>query len=132
MLSIRGLFGFLLGLGWVGLIVLQRGGSVLIATLAGAVAGVVIAVLLALMMRVFHSMRSDGTIQLSNAVGLDATVYQRIPAKREGFGKVQIVIQGRMQTLEACTDADSDIPPQTHVSVTKVVSGSLLLVQRGA
>jgi len=130
MFSVRGLFGFLLGLGWVGLMVLQRGGSVLTATIAGAAGGLVIAILLALMMKVFHSMRSDGTVQLSNAVGLGCTVYQRIPARREGFGKVQIIVQGRMQTLEACTDSATDIAPQTHVSVTEVVSGSLLLVER--
>jgi len=128
--SIRGLFGFLLGLGWVGLSVLQRGGSVLVATLAGALVGLVIAVLLALMMKAFHSMRSDGTIQLGNAVGVACTVYQRIPARREGFGKVQVIVQGRLQTLEACTDDVTDIAPHTHVTVTQVVSGSLLLVQR--
>ena len=128
--SIRGLFGFLLGLGWIGLSVLQRGGGVLLATLAGAAVGLVIAVMLALMMKVFHSMRSDGTIRLSNAVGLGCTVYQRIPASRDGFGKVQIIVQGRLQTLEACTDSATDIPPHAHVSVTQVVSGTLLLVER--
>ena len=126
--SVRGLFGFLLGLGWVGLIALQRGASGFVATLIGAIVGVFIAVLLALLMRAINTLRSDGTLQMENAIGHTGTVYQRIPAKRSGQGKVQILVQGRMQTLEAVTDAEQDIAPQCQVKVTAVASGNLLVV----
>src|SRR6188768_2637613 len=44
--SVRGLFGFLLGLGWGGLIALQRGWSGLAAIVVGAITGLIIAILL--------------------------------------------------------------------------------------
>lgn len=126
--SVRGFFGFLLGLGWGGLIALQRGFGGLAATFIGALSGVIIAILLGLLMKAFNSLRSDGTLQMENAVGQSGTVYQRIPAKRGGQGKVQILVQGRMQTLEAVTDAEGDLSPQREVKVTAIASGNILVV----
>lgn len=126
--SVRGLFGFLLGLGWGGLIALQRGCSSALAILIGAVLGVVIAFLLALLMKVINGLRSDGTLKMENAIGQTGTVYQRVPAKRTGQGKVQVVVQGRLQTLEAITDAETDLSPQCQIKVTAIASGNLLVV----
>lgn len=125
--SVRGLFGFLLGLGWGGLIALQKGASGLGATFIGALAGLVIAILLSLLMKAINTLRSDGTLKMENAVGHTGTVYQRIPAKRSGQGKVQILVQGRMQTLEAITDAAEDIAPQREVKVTAVTNNILVV-----
>jgi hypothetical protein len=126
--SLRGLFGFLLGLGWGGLIALQRGFSGIVATVIGCGLGVVIALALGLLMKAIHSLRSDGTLQMENAIGQTGTVYQRIPAKRGGQGKVHILVQGRMQTLEAVTDSETDLGPQLQVKVTSIASGNLLVV----
>ncbi|MEZ0386632.1 MAG: hypothetical protein ACAI34_06175 [Verrucomicrobium sp.] len=129
LLSVRGLFGYMLGLGWGGIIALRYGFGVFAATVLGSVVGVLIGLLLGLLMRMMHSLRSDGTIKLDNAIGQTGTVYQRIPAGRNGIGKVQVVVQGRLQTLEACTDAAADLAPQRHVKVVQVVSGNTLLVE---
>lgn len=126
--SVRGFFGFFLGLGWGGLIALQRGFSGLTATLVGVGTGFIIAVALALLMRAINSLRSDGTLKMENAIGRTGTVYQRIPARRGGQGKVQIMVQGRLQTLEAVTDSDTDIAPQQEVQVTSIAAGNLLVV----
>lgn len=127
--SVRGMLGIMLGLGWGGLIALQKGFGGTSATFIGLGVGIVIAFCLALLMKVFHAARSDGTINLQNAVGQTGSVYQRVPAKRDGIGKVQIMVQGRLQMLEACTDAEIDLMPQKHIKVTGVVSGNTLLVE---
>jgi hypothetical protein len=127
--SVRGMLGIMLGLGWGGLIALQKGFGGIAATCIGLGLGVVIAFGLAMLMKVFHAARSDGTISLQNAVGQTGNVYQRVPAKRDGIGKIQILIQGRLQMLEACTDAENDLMPQKQVKVTAVVSGNTLLVE---
>jgi hypothetical protein len=127
--SVRGMLGIMLGLGWGGLIALQKGFGGITATIIGLGSGVLIAFGLAMLMKVFHAARSDGTIGLQNAVGQTGNVYQRVPAKRDGIGKVQILIQGRLQMLEACTDAENDLMPQKHIKVTAVVSGNTLLVE---
>lgn len=130
LLSIRGLFGYMLGLGWGGIIALRYGFGVFAATLLGSALGVAIGLLLGLLMRAMHSLRSEGTLNLQNAIGQSGTVYQRIPAGRGGIGKIQILVQGRLQTLEACTDAPADLSPQRQVKVVQVVSGNTLLVEQ--
>lgn len=127
--SVRGMLGVMLGLGWGGLIALQKGFSGVAATFMGLGLGILIAFGLALLMKVFHAARSDGTIDLQNAVGQTGSVYQRVPAKRDGIGKVQVMVQGRLQITEACTDSENDLMPQKHVKVTGVVSGNTLLVE---
>lgn len=127
--SVRGLLGLLLGLGWGGLIALQKGFGGIPSTFIGLGTGMLIAFGLAMLMRLFHAARSDGTISLENAIGQTGNVYQRVPARRDGIGKVQILIQGRLQMLEACTDAEKDLMPQKHIKVTAVVSGNTLLVE---
>jgi hypothetical protein len=79
-------------------------------------------------MKAINTLRSDGTLNMENAIGHTGTVYQRIPAKRGGQGKVQILVQGRMQVLEAVTDAESDIAPQREVKVTGISAGNILVV----
>lgn len=129
LLSIRGLFGFLLGLGWGGVIALRYGFGVFPATLLGSGLGIAIGLGLGLLMKAIYSLRSEGTLKLENAIGQVGTVYQRIPSARGGLGKVQIVVQGRLQTLEACTDSAADISPQRQVKVIQVVLGNTLLVE---
>jgi hypothetical protein len=127
--SVRGMLGIMLGLGWGGLIALQKGFGGTAATFIGLGVGILIAFGLALLMQVFRAARSDGTISLQNAVGQTGSVYQRVPGKRDGIGKVQVMVQGRLQIIEACTDSEQDIMPQKHIKVTGVVSGNTLLVE---
>ncbi len=129
MFSVRGMLGLMLGVGWGGLIALQRGFNGVVSTLIGVAGGLVIAFCLGMLMRFFHAMRSDGTTSLRNAIGQTASVYQRVPSKRDGIGKVQVMVQGRLQTLEACTDAEADLMPGKQVKVTEVVAGGTLLVE---
>lgn len=129
LLSVRGIIGLMVGVGWGGLIALQQGFNGVYSTLIGLGVGLVIAFGLALLMRGFHALRSDGTTSLASAIGQTASVYQRVPSKRDGIGKVQVLVQGRLQTLEACTDAEKDLMPGRQVKVTEVVSGSTLLVE---
>ncbi|RBP46338.1 hypothetical protein DES53_102728 [Roseimicrobium gellanilyticum] len=127
--SVRGMLGLMLGLGFGGLIALDKGLGGVLATFIGLGVGIVIAFGLALLMRVFQAARADGTISLQNAVGQTGNVYQRVPAKRDGIGKVQVMVQGRLQMIEACTDSENDLMPQKHIKVTGVVSGNTLLVE---
>jgi membrane protein implicated in regulation of membrane protease activity len=126
--SVRGVFGFFLGLGWGGLIALQRGFSGVVSIIIGSLAGFIIAFFLSLLMKGINTLRSEGTLKMENAIGQTGTVYQRIPAKRGGQGKIQIVVQGQLQTLEAVTDAENDIAPQREVKVTAITGSNLLVV----
>lgn len=102
-LSIRAIAGFLtfFGLvGWLGS--LEEWGSGLTA-LAALAAGGSIMFMIAYIMRSFQRLNSSGNIDPVNAVGVIAKVYLRIPANREGLGKITANVQGRSIEFQAVT-----------------------------
>lgn len=52
------------------------------------------------------NLESSGNIELKNAVGTIGKVYLGIPAKDQGEGQVEIMIQGRLKVLKAITLTD--------------------------
>lgn len=86
--------------------------SLAIAVVAGGIAVFLVAFLMASLSR----LQSRGNVDLANAVGLTGRVYLRIPAAREGHGKVTIEVQGRAIETEAVT-AGPEIPTGASVRV---------------
>ena len=99
-------------------------GGLAVAVVAGTAAIVVVALLMASLSR----LQSRGNIDLQNAVGRPAKVYLRIPAARQGHGKVTLEVQGRFLEVEAVTPG-TEIPTGTDVRVVSVVSPDTLEVR---
>jgi hypothetical protein len=129
-ISIRGITAFFFGFGWTGAIALRSGFSIPGATALGFGAGLVMMVLLGLAIRTMAGFRTDGTLQMSSAVGKTGTVYVRVPAKRGGLGKIQILVQSRQAIMEAWTDEEQDLTSGMLVEVTGTVGGDALLVKK--
>lgn len=91
-------------------------------------AGIAAAVGTALITRQIFRFESDGSLQLSNAVGQSGTVYLPVPARRDGFGKVQFTLQGRTVELRAVADEATAIPTGTSVIVVAVMEGDMVEV----
>lgn len=72
----------------------------------------------------------SGTMQMENAVSKTGEVYLVIPAKRSGFGKVQVKVQGSLRTLDAITDEEEDIPTGAVIVVKEITGSNALLVER--
>jgi membrane protein implicated in regulation of membrane protease activity len=127
--STKPLTGFFLGFGWGGGIALDLGVSVPVATLIGLGAGGILMVLLAWVIRAIYSMRSDGTRQLSNAVGAVGTVYISLPPSRATGGQIQVTVSGRLETLGALSVASRAIPSGEKVKVISIVDPNTVLVE---
>lgn len=128
LLSLQGMSAFLMMFGLVGLALVRQSGvqetiALALATAAGLAAVWVIGKLFALM----GTLRSSGTISMYSAVGEEGTIYLSVP--RDGIGKVQVVVQGRLSILDARADDGADIPTGARVRVVGVSRGDLLLVQ---
>lgn len=81
------------------------------------------------LMQWFHQLRSDGTVRLADAVGLDATVYLRIPGQRSGHGKIQVVL--KQQTVELLAEtSESEIPSGAIVRITEFSASDVVVVER--
>lgn len=127
--TIRGLVAFFSVFGWAGL-ALSRGGmpgaaAVPIAFLLGLAAMGV----LALMLRSALRLQSDGTMDLKNALGLCGTVYLTVPPRRQGTGKISLVLQGQLGEFDALTDEPEPLKTGAAVQVIGL-SGGLMVVCR--
>ena len=75
------------------------------------------------------SLQSRGNLDYATAVGNMAEVYVTIPAARSGRGQIQVMINGRLVTAEAETDADIDFKPGQHVRVSQLIGTTDFLVE---
>ena len=128
LVSVRAIVAFLVGFGWTGGLMLERGAPLLTTTAAALAVGVVFMLAIFVIMRMLMSLRSDGTLNYKNAIGLTGQVYVTIPAARSGHGQIEILLQGRLTTAQAVTTSATALSPNTSITVTAVENGNLLVV----
>jgi len=127
--TIRGIVAFFALGGWAGLAALSAGipilWSIQIAVLCGAAALLLASVVIRLALR----MQDSGNINIKNALSLIGDVYITIPPSRKNFGKVTMVLQERFVELDAVTDSESEIRPNTKVEVIGFAGKDCLVVR---
>jgi membrane protein implicated in regulation of membrane protease activity len=114
--------------GLVGLALLSADQSPWLATGAAIVAGLFTLWLVGIIFRTMRRMQSDGTMQIATAVGQEGTVYLTIPDN--GTGQVQVSVQGGLKIFNAVSAGNQRIPTGDRIRVVKVVSGTMLMVER--
>ena len=127
--SIRTVGAFFTGFGWTGVPMLENGYGVGVATFAATVVGLVFLSTVFYLMRYMFSLREEGTLDYSNAIGEVGNVYLSIPPKRKGMGQVEVMVQGRLRTVRAVTDHDEKLENRVAVRVTDLVDRQTLLVE---
>lgn len=127
--SIRSVGAFFTGFGWTGVAMLQNGHGTGAATFAATAVGLVFLGMVFYLMRYMYSLREEGNLDYSNAIGEVGNVYLPIPPKRKGMGQVEILVQGRMRTVRALTDHDKKLGNRVAVRVTALVDQKTLLVE---
>jgi len=128
-LSVRTITGFFFGFGWSGVIAMKAGHGLIAAILIAVAVGAAFLVGIYLLMRALFSLRSDGTLNYENAIGQIATVYVTIPSDFRGGGQVEVLIQGRLQTINSLTRHPRPLAPQMRVKVIGLVDRGTLEVE---
>jgi membrane protein implicated in regulation of membrane protease activity len=126
--SLKNLVAFFTIFGWTGIICVGSNLSPLVSTLIATLAGLIMMLIMASIIYFMGKLTEDGSLKLKNAIGKSGTVYLPIPAKRVGMGQVQVQVQG-LQTLDAYTDSDQDIPTGALVEVVDVLNDQILIVK---
>ncbi len=129
MLSVRGITAFFVGLGWAGVVLMQRGMALPFAIGISLVVGFGMMVAIYIMMRSLMKLESSGSLDYSNAVGQMGTVYVTIPPVKRPGGQVETMIQGRLVTAEALQRGSQPLKPGTKVQVVEKVGASTLIVE---
>jgi len=126
--TIRGIVAFFALGGWAGLAALSAGINPLWAIQIAVFVGVCALLLAAIVIRLALRMQASGNININNAISKTADVYIRIPPSRTEKGKVTMLLQERFVELDAVTDNDTAIAPDSKVEVVAVAEGDCLVV----
>ncbi|MCB9832340.1 MAG: hypothetical protein H6807_07690 [Planctomycetes bacterium] len=126
LLSLQSLACLAMSVGWMGLGMMRSFQSPgWLALTVAAVFGLLMVWFMGFLLRKARRLESSGTLDLRNAVGRSGTVYLGIP--KGGVGQVQVVVQGRLATLEARSELDL-LPTGTKVLVSSVDPNGTLVV----
>ncbi len=126
--SVRTVIAFLTGLGWVGVILLEADLPLWGVLLGAVIAGLVLMSSLFFLMKFLWSLRESGTLDYRSAVGEIGSVYLPIPGNRDGRGQIEVIMQGRLQTVPAITSRRGRIENRTRVLVVDVLEDNTLVV----
>jgi membrane protein implicated in regulation of membrane protease activity len=125
-ISIYNISAFSLMAGLTGFFGLSTSLSPWLVDILAFLTGLSTVILLIIIGKAMNRLQSDGTLDLHNAIGQTATVYLTI--KAHGSGQIQLVLQGQLMTLSACSEENDDISTGQAV-VVQSVQGQLLLVK---
>ena len=128
--SVRGIVAFFVVFGWMGIALDSANISSYITLPVSIVAGFAVMVLIAFLFKAIMKLESNGNIDIRNALGVSGTVYLKIPAKREGQGKVNVMIQGTYCEKDAVTDNDAPLPTGSEIVVTGFSGQNTLVVSK--
>lgn len=126
--SFRNLINFLLGYGWTGVILYDDITKPFWLYVVSFGVGVLFVAAFIFMFRKMMKLSHDGTFHISEAVGLVADVYLRIPASNGGRGKVQFSVKGSVHELDAVTDDSEEIPTGAKARIVEPLGGDVVKV----
>ncbi len=127
LLTLRNVVAFFSVFGWTGLALKHAGVSNLFTILISFSSGLLMMIIMTSMFVGLSKLQSDGTIMISGAKGLSAQIYLTVPSNRTGFGKIEVVLQGRKIELDALTDDLVDIPTGSNVKILDIINNQAIV-----
>jgi len=128
LLSLQGLTAFFTMFGLVGLTLYRAEAHVLLTILGGTAAGLFTVFIISLLFSQVGRFTSEGTLNIRNAIGVNGTVYLRIP--EGGTGQIQVPVQGGLRILDAVAPGNEILPTGTKIRVVGVADSSTLIVEK--
>ena len=126
-LSLKSLVAAVAFFGLGGLAAQQAGWGAYFAVINGIGAAIVAMLVVTWLMRMLHSLRSEGNVQVMNTIGAVGSVYLTVPANHEGQGKVTVNVQRRSMEYKAVTEGP-ELPTGAPIVVLRVVDDETLEV----
>jgi hypothetical protein len=126
--SLKNLIAFFTLFGWVGIAAIDSGFSETMSIVLATIAGLIMMLIMGTVAYFLAKANADGSMKIVKAIGRSGEVYLTIPKRRSQAGKVQIVVQGSLRTLDAMTDDEHDIPNGRLIRVKEVINNNILIV----
>lgn len=129
-ITVRSVIAFFVIFGWVGIVMQSAGVSLPITLVVASGSGLVTMIGIAYLFRLVMRLKSNGTTDNRNAVGIAGKVYLTVPPSRSGEGKVNIILQGAYVERNAVTDETESIPTGCEIIVVGTSGQTSLVVKR--
>lgn len=126
--SVRNFVNFVVGFGWSGVCLSGAIESKWLLCLVSILVGVAFVLMFFFIKRQTKKLEHNGAFQIEDCVGKTVDVYLRIPAHREGKGKVQVSLNGTVHEFDAMT-AGEGVASGKKVHVVDVIDGATVLVE---
>ncbi len=127
--TLRNFINFFLGFGWGGISFAPVIQSRTLLVLTAIVSGLLFVTVFVFLFRALMKLEKNGNFKIQDCVGHTASVYLRIPARREAAGKVQVSINGSVHEINAFTDGDF-LPTGSRVKIVEIIDSGSLLVEK--
>ena len=129
--SIKNVIIFFVGFGWAGISFRDVIPQDALLILAAVACGCFFVASFILIFKQLMKFESNGAVRMEAAVGKRGEVYLRIPAKRNGKGKVTVSLNGVAREYNAVTNEDEMIPSGKIVDIIgNAGEGTLLVTAR--
>lgn len=130
--TLKNMIGFLMGLGWGGLMAFKElHQSEFISILIGVGIGLVIVALNVLSFFLMAKLNAPNTVNMKSLIGQVGTVYLTIPISGTNkMGKVTVTFNGALRELNAVTIDDSPIPMGYGVEIIDILANDTLIVTK--
>lgn len=118
-LSKQAVTGFLMMFGWIGLTSRNEFGlSGISSVILSLLGGFITIVIIGLLFQGAKKLRSSGTVfRIEDAIGKEATIYQRIP--KQGVGKISVSLSNFTHEIDAMSLNEEELPSFTSVQIIK-------------
>jgi hypothetical protein len=127
--TLRNIINFLLGFSWAGIGFYNSIENKILLIIASLLVGVIFVAIFFYLIQQMKRLEEDNTFDINQIMGLEASVYLRIPKQNEGSGKIHVSHQGSMHELEAIS-SDGMIPTGETVLITNIGIDQIITVQR--
>lgn len=125
--SVQSVMALLCVFSWTAVSMLHNDCSVPVTLVVALLAGVVMMFVVSWLIHSMKKLAQNGTMEINNALGATGSVYLRIPPKGQGIGKVNVMIQGQLQEMDAVTDGEEAIPTGASVRIVDVRNSQLVV-----
>lgn len=126
LISFRTILSFLVCFGWIGLVTLYNGGSIMAAFIWGSLAGLGAMILVAYLLYQLIKMNESGTVDISKLINHQGEVYVTIPS--EGNGLITIEVERKLMEFEA-KSIQGEIKTGTQIRIIEIHEGNLMIVE---
>lgn len=129
LVTIRSVVAFFTIFSWSGIVATTSGIGDVVTVIIAIISGFVMMFIVSYIYYFLTKFVQDGTMNIMNAINEEGLVYLTIPRRRDGIGKVEVVVQGALRLLDAVTDGEA-IPTGSKVVVINIDPNQLLIVEK--